>query len=196
MAIPATGALQRHARIHQRKGPPQTVAIEEEPFDSVISETTAIVYGKSSLDGSIGRNARHASLPWPISRRPEDQYDQLHQQSREGSCSAAGRCPRYSPWPDRSMICSSWPVPSVQTPGLSFTTGEQAQSRESAAARRLPNRSGERSSVSRPSMRLPVSRMTHERCPFELFEQPPRRVHVGVSAADGFAWLSPAATAS
>ena len=35
--------LQRHARIHQRQRAPQTVAMEDEPLDSVISETTRIV---------------------------------------------------------------------------------------------------------------------------------------------------------
>jgi hypothetical protein len=33
---------------------PQTVAIEEEPLDSVISDTTRSVYGNSVLAGSIG----------------------------------------------------------------------------------------------------------------------------------------------
>ena len=49
---------------------PHTVAIEEEPFDSVISETTRIVYGNFSFSGSSGWTARQASLPWPTSRRP------------------------------------------------------------------------------------------------------------------------------
>ena len=36
--------LQRHARIHQRKRlPPHTVAIDDEPLDSVMSERTRIV---------------------------------------------------------------------------------------------------------------------------------------------------------
>ena len=42
---------------------PQTVAIEDEPFDSVISETRRIVYGKSSLVGRTAFTARQASLP-------------------------------------------------------------------------------------------------------------------------------------
>ncbi len=45
------------------------MAIEDEPFDSVISDTTRIVYGNSCFSGSTGWIARQASLPWPISRR-------------------------------------------------------------------------------------------------------------------------------
>ena len=48
---------------------PQTDAIDDEPFDSRMSDTTRIVYGKSSWDGIIGRRARSASAPWPMSRR-------------------------------------------------------------------------------------------------------------------------------
>ena len=33
---------------------PQTEPIEDEPFDSSVSETIRIVYGKSSADGMIG----------------------------------------------------------------------------------------------------------------------------------------------
>ena len=48
---------------------PQTEPIDEEPFDSSVSETMRIVYGKSSSDGIIGSSARWASAPWPMSRR-------------------------------------------------------------------------------------------------------------------------------
>ena len=48
---------------------PQTDPIDEEPFDSSVSETMRIVYGKSSSDGIIGSSARWASAPWPMSRR-------------------------------------------------------------------------------------------------------------------------------
>ena len=34
-----------------------------------MSETTRIVYGKSSWLGIIGTSARSASAPWPMSRR-------------------------------------------------------------------------------------------------------------------------------
>ena len=49
--MPATGALDRHARLHQRQAEPHTDAIDDEPFDSRMSETTRIVYGNSSCDG-------------------------------------------------------------------------------------------------------------------------------------------------
>ena len=50
--------------------PPQTVAIDDEPFDSRMSDTTRSVYGKSCSEGIIGIRLRSARLPWPISRRP------------------------------------------------------------------------------------------------------------------------------
>ena len=43
MAMPATGLRDRHAGVHQASVPPQTVAIEEEPLDSRISETMRMV---------------------------------------------------------------------------------------------------------------------------------------------------------
>src|SRR3954469_20097842 len=70
IAIPATGFFIGTPASISASEVPHTVAIEDEPFDSVISETTRIVYGKSCLAGSTGRIARHASLPGPISRRP------------------------------------------------------------------------------------------------------------------------------
>ena len=42
---------------------PHTDAIDEDPFDSKMSDTTRIVYGKSSIDGIIGTSARSASAP-------------------------------------------------------------------------------------------------------------------------------------
>ena len=42
---------------------PQTDAIDDEPFDSRMSETTRIVYGKSSIVGTSGTSARSASAP-------------------------------------------------------------------------------------------------------------------------------------
>ena len=43
--------------------PPQTEAIDDEPFDSVMSETTRVVYGKLSLGGITDVSARSASMP-------------------------------------------------------------------------------------------------------------------------------------
>ena len=48
---------------------PHTDAIDELPFDSVISDTTRIEYANSSPVGRTLMIARFASLPWPISRR-------------------------------------------------------------------------------------------------------------------------------
>ncbi len=70
MAIPATGfAMGTPASIRARE-PPQTDAIEDDPFDSRMSETTRMVYGNFSLSGRTGIRARSASMPWPISLRP------------------------------------------------------------------------------------------------------------------------------
>src|SRR5919108_2994981 len=49
---------------------PQVEAIDDEPFDSSVSDTTRIVYGNSSFVGRTGTIARSASAPGPISRRP------------------------------------------------------------------------------------------------------------------------------
>ncbi len=42
---------------------PHTDAIDDEPLDSRMSETTRIVYGKSSVLGTTGTSARSASAP-------------------------------------------------------------------------------------------------------------------------------------
>src|SRR4051812_50118743 len=69
IAMPATGALIGTPASISDSDEPQTEAIEDEPLDSRMSETTRIVYGKSSIDGTIGTSARSASAPWPMSRR-------------------------------------------------------------------------------------------------------------------------------
>ena len=48
---------------------PHTEPIDEEPFDSSVSETSRIVYGKSASGGITASSARWASAPWPMSRR-------------------------------------------------------------------------------------------------------------------------------
>src|ERR687883_978576 len=69
IAIPATGrAIGTPASISERLDP-HTDAIDDDPFDSRMSDTTRIVYGKSSCDGTTGTSARSASAPWPMSRR-------------------------------------------------------------------------------------------------------------------------------
>ena len=52
--MPATGALIGTPASMSESEPPQTEAIDDEPFDSRISETMRIVYGKSSSSGSTG----------------------------------------------------------------------------------------------------------------------------------------------
>jgi polyribonucleotide nucleotidyltransferase len=63
-----TGRVGTPASISARL-PPHTDAIDDEPFDSVISETTRSEYANSSAPGSSGRIARLARLPCPTSRR-------------------------------------------------------------------------------------------------------------------------------
>src|SRR3970040_369068 len=69
IAMPATGGLIGTPASISASELPQTEAIEEEPFDSVISETTRIVYGNDSIDGITATTPRLARRPWPISRR-------------------------------------------------------------------------------------------------------------------------------
>ena len=68
--MPATGDESGTPASISASVPPQTEAIEDDPFDSRMSETTRIVYGHFSSLGITGRSARSASAPWPISRRP------------------------------------------------------------------------------------------------------------------------------
>ncbi len=67
MAIPATAAFTGTPASIRERLPPHTVAIEDEPFDSKTSETTLMVYGKSSLPGRTGMIALSARAPWPTS---------------------------------------------------------------------------------------------------------------------------------
>ncbi|MNE27478.1 hypothetical protein D3C80_1208890 [compost metagenome] len=63
MAIPATGAfIGTPASIRAREAP-QTEAIELEPLDSVISDTTRMVYGNTSAAGSMAETERRARRP-------------------------------------------------------------------------------------------------------------------------------------
>ena len=71
MAIPATGRFSGTPASISASEPPHTVAIDEDcRCYSVISDTMRNVYGNLSFAGSSGWIARHASLPWPTSRRP------------------------------------------------------------------------------------------------------------------------------
>ena len=69
IATPATAARIGTPASNSESDAPQTDAIDDEPFDSRMSETMRIVYGNSSNAGSTPWIARSARLPWPISRR-------------------------------------------------------------------------------------------------------------------------------
>src|SRR5512134_1053404 len=69
MAMPATGRLSGTPASIRDREEPQTDAIEDDPLDSRMSDTTRIVYGNVSWSGIIGTSARSASAPWPMSRR-------------------------------------------------------------------------------------------------------------------------------
>src|SRR6188472_1250118 len=69
IAIPETGdAIGTPACIRDIVEP-QTDPIDDEPFDSRVSDTRRIVYGNSSVDGTTASRARCARAPWPMSRR-------------------------------------------------------------------------------------------------------------------------------
>ena len=67
--MPLTGALIGTPASISASVEPQTEPIDDEPFDSSVSETMRIVYGKSSVGGMTASSARCASAPWPMSRR-------------------------------------------------------------------------------------------------------------------------------
>ena len=88
--MPETGAVIGTPASISASVEPQTEPIDDEPFDSSVSETMRIVYGKSSVGGIIASSARCASAPWPMSRR----FGRAHaapspRPSRAGSCSGA-----------------------------------------------------------------------------------------------------------
>ena len=70
MAMPATGALMGTPASISARQEPQVEAMEEEPLEDRISDTTRIAYGNSSSEGSTGSSALSASAPWPISLLP------------------------------------------------------------------------------------------------------------------------------
>ena len=67
--MPETGAVIGTPASISARVEPHTEPIDEEPFDSSVSETRRIVYGNSSADGMTASSARWASAPWPMSRR-------------------------------------------------------------------------------------------------------------------------------
>src|SRR5262245_21968267 len=70
IAMPATGLLIGTPASISDRQPPQTAAIDDDPFDSSVSDTMRIVYGNGSGAGIMRESARSARAPWPISRRP------------------------------------------------------------------------------------------------------------------------------
>src|SRR4026207_1716463 len=69
IATPATGAFSGTPASIIDSEDPQTEAMDDEPLDSKMSETTRTVYGDASIDGATGAGARSARAPWPMSRR-------------------------------------------------------------------------------------------------------------------------------
>ena len=69
IATPATGALIGTPASISARLVPHTEAMELEPFDSRISDTTRMTYGNFSTPGITALTPRFARLPWPISRR-------------------------------------------------------------------------------------------------------------------------------
>ena len=64
--MPATGALIGTPASISESVAPHTVAIDDEPFDSSVSETTRSVYGKLLAPAAApSAIARSASVPWP-----------------------------------------------------------------------------------------------------------------------------------
>ena len=67
--MPETGSLIGTPASISASVEPQTEPMDDEPFDSSVSETSLIVYGNSSAVGMTASSARCASAPWPMSRR-------------------------------------------------------------------------------------------------------------------------------
>ena len=88
--MPETGALIGTPASISASVEPHTEPIDDEPFDSSVSETTRIVYGKSAASGITASSARWASAPWPMSRRRGPGHaPRLARPSTAGSCSGA-----------------------------------------------------------------------------------------------------------
>ncbi len=84
MATPATCDFKGTPASIRASEAPHTEAIDEEPFDSRMSETIRIVYGNSSFGGSTASTARSASAPWPMSRREGEPKRRTSPTEKEG----------------------------------------------------------------------------------------------------------------
>src|SRR3982751_171435 len=69
IAMPAVGRFSGTPASIIASEEPHTDAIDDDPFDSVISETTRTTYGNDSIVGITAATPRRARRPWPISRR-------------------------------------------------------------------------------------------------------------------------------
>ena len=61
--MPATAAFNGTPASIIARAPPHTDAIDDDPFDSRMSETTRTVYGNCSSPGIIDASARSARAP-------------------------------------------------------------------------------------------------------------------------------------
>ena len=85
IATPATGASIGTPASNSARQAPQTVAIDDEPFDSRMSETTRTVYGNSSSAGSTGeqRAARQDAVADLAPAGAAQELDLAHRERRE-----------------------------------------------------------------------------------------------------------------
>ena len=159
MAMPATGRFIGTPASISASDAPQTVAIEDEPLDSVISDTTRRVYGNCSA----GRQHRVQSRARRACRGRfrgvrANPCGRFRRRSRAGSYSAAGRFPCRCLPARRSTVrprrCRAWRRTSA-------CVSPRVNSAEPWARGSTPTsaRIGRTVTRSRPSMRFLVFRM-------------------------------------
>src|SRR4030088_646770 len=69
IATPATAERRGTPASKRANEPPQTDAMDDDPFDSRMSDTIRIVYGNSPNPRHMPGSARSTRFPCPISRR-------------------------------------------------------------------------------------------------------------------------------
>src|SRR5207302_9769937 len=70
IAMPATDDRSGTPASIIARDPRHTEAVDDDPFDSRMWETTRTVYGNCSSTGIIGVRDRSVRAPWPSSRPP------------------------------------------------------------------------------------------------------------------------------